>query len=134
MADESGFDVDAWKAEGQQALDKIESKILLLKEQMLDLVRQRDEIEKALGIYEAPKESSKPTKVILRPILLQLLLEEAPQSVATQNLIDAVQHEKPTAKASSIRTSLKRLAKNHPKVEALDDGESYRHSGLEEPE
>lgn len=130
------FDLDAWKKQGENrieviddVIDELKRKVEMIADKIDTLQDEKVEILKALGKWKEPEEGSgngdgRKGKVMIKPVLLSTFVERSGQVLSEEQLIDAVQEEKPTASAESIRISLRKLVNAHDSIKAMEN-DSY---------
>ena len=128
------FDLEVWKKQGENRALFIDDQIIELQNQKEQISDRIDELSsektiilKALGKWEEPKNKpgngdGRKGKVMIKPVLLAKFVESTGEELTEEELIDAVQEEKPTANADSIRTSLHRLTQTYDNITKSDEG------------
>lgn len=135
----SGFDLDAWKHQGEKRIEVIDSEVGKLEMSITECQGQIDnlqseklEIQKALG--QAPALPSRGNghagKVMIRPILMELFVKRPGEALSEERIIEIVQEDRKDATAEAIRTSLARLVKTDPRVAFSDNVFTYTGTGL----
>jgi len=127
------FEFSSWVQQGEARLTELDEMITEKQNGITRLQQKIDELElekvkilEALGRGDELKKSAGHSgKVMIRPILLQKLMENEGTVMSQDALIEAVQAERETAATPSIKTSLQRLVKTHEKVMQTDEGFIY---------
>lgn len=128
MGDQTSFDLDAWITQGETALQRINAKLQDLDTEREKLEGQKQVILQAMGrntpeTKPSATPSKSKTKVMVRPAILEALLQAGSDGLTLEQIVDKVQEEKPDAPYSSIETSVVRLARLNPAV--VKNGERW---------
>jgi len=120
--EQTTFNVDAWRRQGEDALAKLEREYGEMAEALEDKDAEIKKLQEALGVKDEPEKRPR-----IRPIVVEKLLETRGQPVSVDDLVDLVQGELPKASFQSIRISIQRLVAVNDKVKFVDDGAAVTH-------
>lgn len=143
MNGKNGITFDEWVSLGKEQVEKFDKDIENLRKKISLLRDERDKLAKIIiqisnvsvqspeskrtsssSNYEDDKDDDS-KKVIIKPILLQILIENEGLEYDPDDLVDLVQAENSRAPAHSIRTSLDRIIRTHDNVYRKPTGKVY---------
>lgn len=143
MDGKNGITFEEWILLGKEQVETFDKDIETLRKKISLLRNERDKLAKILvqisNVSVQSPESKRTSsssnceedeedfskKVIIKPILLSILIENEGQEYDPDDLVDFVQSENPRASAHSIRTSLDRLIRTHDHIYRKPTGKVY---------
>jgi hypothetical protein len=105
------FDLNAWQAEGQEALDRLKQQRSELLSDLQGLDDQIKKIEETLG------HTSKKRRVRIRPRILDIVTQNPGSWIAVDTVVHTIKNDQPDAEESAIRTAITRAARDIQNLE-----------------
>ena len=125
------FDLATWITQGETALERLQAREGELVEELHKVQEEQDSILIAMGRYKGPTSTPEaadaPQKVMIRPLLKEVLIEADGHGLSLDEVVDLVQAKQPRARRKSIEVSLHRLARAHARVEEYEVAEGATH-------
>jgi len=133
------FDLVNWLRMGENRLEEIEKEVADIEEEIEaaeakkdELYEERARISEALGKAEPTPPNGRQRRVMIRPLIFQVLHEtKAGDKGHIDDIIEMVQEQRPEISASKIRGALLRLSREDPRV-TIDKNESVKFTLPEE--
>lgn len=121
MTEDKQTKIDQWLSEGDQILSDLESRRSVLADELKKVDDQILRVRAKLG-QKASAGGAKATKVMIRPLIKQLLVEREGEPITVDELASKVVAMQPKAGLSSIKTSIERAIRKDAWCKVQGDG------------
>lgn len=119
MSEDKQTKIEQWLSEGDSILSDLEDRRTTLAAELKKVEDQIVRVKTKLGRTGAP--SGAKGKVMIRPMIKQILVELEGASIGIDALVTQVQQLQPKATVNSIRTSIERAARRDSWCKAIDE-------------